>query len=156
MILATARLTLEPLRIDHATEMVGVLADPALYEFIGGEPPTEAELVARYTRRVSRDDWLNWIVRLAANDTAIGTVQATVTEDATELAWVLAPSAQGHGYATEAARALIEALDADLFIAHIHPDHAASNAVARRLGSQPTDRLKDGEVRWELRRRCQN
>jgi RimJ/RimL family protein N-acetyltransferase len=152
----TQRLTLEPLRIDHANEMVDVLADPALYEFIGGEPPTEADLVARYSRQVSRDDWLNWIVRLAENETVVGTVQATVRNDATELAWVLAREAQGHGYATEATQAVIDQLDDDLLIAHIHPDHAASSAVAKRLGFQPTDQLKDGEVRWELRPRCQN
>ncbi|RII89234.1 GNAT family N-acetyltransferase, partial [Clavibacter michiganensis] len=35
--------------------------------------------------------------------------------------------------------------------AHIHPDHAASEAVARRLGLAPTDERVDGEVRWELR-----
>ncbi|RII97089.1 GNAT family N-acetyltransferase, partial [Clavibacter michiganensis subsp. insidiosus] len=33
--------------------------------------------------------------------------------------------------------------------AHIHPDHAASAAVARRLGLAPTDERVDGEVRWE-------
>ena len=154
--LATDRLTLEPLRIDHAIEMVDVLADPALYGFIGGEPPTEADLVARYTRQVSRADWHNWIVRVKDTGQAIGTVQATVGEDATALAWVISAGAQGHGYATEAARAVIGALDADLLIAHIHPDHAASNAVATNLGFQPTNHLKDGEVRWELRPRCQN
>ena len=42
-----ARLTLEPLRVDHAPAMVEVLADPALYEFTGGRPPTLDELTAR-------------------------------------------------------------------------------------------------------------
>ena len=152
----TQRLTLEPLRIDHATEMVGVLADPALYEFIGGEPPSEADLAARYTRQLSRDDWRNWIVRERDTGEPVGTVQATIADDATAIAWVIATNAQGRGYATEATRAVIENLDAELFIAYIHPDHAASKSVAERLGFQPTDQLKDGEVRWELRGRCQN
>jgi RimJ/RimL family protein N-acetyltransferase len=136
--------------------MVDVLADPALYEFIGGEPPTESDLVARYTRQVSREEWLNWIVRLRESGEAIGTVQVTLKPDAAELAWVVSTNAQGHGYATEATQAVIAWLDADLLIAHIHPDHVASNAVATRLGFQPTDQLKDGEVRWELRIRCHN
>ena len=34
-------------------------------------------------------------------------------------------------------------------IAHIHPDHEASVAVARRIGMSPTGEVVDGEVRWE-------
>jgi hypothetical protein len=36
----------------------------------------------------------------------------------------------------------------DDFVAHIHPDHAASAAIARRLGLAPGDPRADGEVRW--------
>jgi RimJ/RimL family protein N-acetyltransferase len=34
------------------------------------------------------------------------------------------------------------------FAAHIHPDHAASAAIARRLGLTPGRARSDGEVRW--------
>ena len=34
----TSRLILLPLRPEHAEEMAGVLADPALHAFIGGAP----------------------------------------------------------------------------------------------------------------------
>lgn len=58
---------------------------------------------------------------------------------------------QGRGFVTTAARLLLDRL-AGLgvygVIAHIHPDHAASNAVARRCGMRPTDQVVDGEVRW--------
>ena len=33
-------------------------------------------------------------------------------------------------------------------IAHVHPDHAASNAIAMAVGLHPTEALVDGEVRW--------
>jgi RimJ/RimL family protein N-acetyltransferase len=33
-------------------------------------------------------------------------------------------------------------------VAHVHPDHVASAAVARSLGLAATDELVDGEVRW--------
>jgi hypothetical protein len=46
--IATARLTLEPLAVAHAAEMVDVLTDPALYTFIGGGPPTLDELRERF------------------------------------------------------------------------------------------------------------
>ena len=47
-----ACITLEPLRVDHASEMVEVLGDPALYEFTGGESPTLDELTARYAHQI--------------------------------------------------------------------------------------------------------
>jgi len=66
---------------------------------------------------------------------------------------------QGAGYATEGVAAAIAWLrerELDSFIAHIHPAHAASNAVAGRLGFRRTDAMKDGEARWELAIRCHN
>ena len=38
--LTSERLRLEPLTVDHAPAMVAVLADPSIYEFTGGSPPT--------------------------------------------------------------------------------------------------------------------
>jgi RimJ/RimL family protein N-acetyltransferase len=163
--LTSERLVLEPLRVEHAAEMVAVLADPALYEFIGGEPPSQAELRARYRRQARGESpdgvegWLNWVLRLRSDRTALGTVQATLRDDAAELAWVVSTSFQGAGYATEGTSAVIAWLRGKgimWFEAHIHPDHAASSAVARRLGFEPTALARDGEVRWELRLRCHN
>ena len=34
------------------------------------------------------------------------------------------------------------------FVAHVHPDHGASAAVARHLGLAATDARRQGEVRW--------
>ena len=34
------------------------------------------------------------------------------------------------------------------FVAHVHPDHGASAAVARHLGLAATDARHQGEVRW--------
>jgi RimJ/RimL family protein N-acetyltransferase len=158
--LTSNRLELEPLHVEHATEMVPVLADPAMYEFIGGDPPTAAELVARYLRQSRRPGWLNWVLRRKDTREAIGTVQATQKDDHTaEVAWVVSSRFQGAGYATEAATAAIDWLEAngihDLF-AYIHPDHIASNKVAERLGFVPTESIRDGETGWKLARRCQN
>lgn len=44
----TRSLRLETLAVDHAVPMVDVLADGALYQYIGGQPPTVAELRLRY------------------------------------------------------------------------------------------------------------
>jgi RimJ/RimL family protein N-acetyltransferase len=156
---ATPRLRLEPLRPDHASELAPALDDPALHAFTGGAPSTEDELRERYERQAAgrsldgTQGWLNWVLRDRATDAPVGTLQATVDEHGrtAELAWVVATSRQGEGLATEAATAVRDALRADgvaTFVAHIHPDHAASAAVARRLGMQPTQPRDDGEIRW--------
>ncbi len=149
------RLKLTPLRADDASEMVAVLSDRGLYAYTGGEPPALDQLREQYRRQSvgsGRDDeiWHNWVIRLGGR--AIGYVQATVTDSVAELAWVVGSSWQGAGYATEAALAMRDWL-ADRavtrFSAHIHPDHAASKAVAAKLGLQPTGEVDDdGEMIW--------
>ncbi|MEV6553528.1 GNAT family N-acetyltransferase [Streptomyces sp. NPDC051597] len=154
--MAGARTDLEPLRTAHAEEMAGVLADPALHRFIGGAPATPEELRARYARMTAGSGdpavhWLNWVVRLRAEHRAVGTVQATVDGGTAEIAWVVGTPWQGRGLATEAARTLVAGLAAHgvrRVVAHIHPDHTASAAVARAAGLAPTDGRQDGEVRW--------
>jgi RimJ/RimL family protein N-acetyltransferase len=155
--ITTPRLHLEPLRIDHAGELAPVLDDRALHAFTGGAPSTEEELRERYARQVAgrspdgADDWLNWVVRDRGSHEAVGTLQATVSGRTAELAWVIATSHQGEGLATEAATAVRDVLRAAgvaSFVAHVHPDHAASAAIARRLGLRPTQARDDGEIRW--------
>jgi RimJ/RimL family protein N-acetyltransferase len=77
------------------------------------------------------EDWLNWIVRRRSDDTAIGTVQATITrggdgERVAEIAWVIGVPWQGQGCASEAA-----------------------SAVAARAGLHPNDERVDGETVWQ-------
>ena len=157
--ITTPRLELEPLRTGHARELAPVLDDPALHAFTGGAPSTEDELRQRFARQsIGRSPdgaqaWLNWVVRDRATHDAVGTLQATVDSDGStaELAWVIATSRQGEGLATEAATAARDWLRrqrVEAFVAHIHSDYAASAAIARRLGLQPTQPRDDGEIRW--------
>lgn len=152
-----ACITLEPLRVDHASEMVEVLGDPALYEFTGGESPTLGELTARYAHQIGgaspdgAEEWRNWIVGSVATTQAIGYVQATIrrTQRSADLAWVIGTRWWGRGYATEAASAVVELLrkdDVAHFTARISPGHGASERVARKVGLLPTTELIDGEV----------
>jgi len=155
----TDRIVLEPLRSEHADEMVAVLRDPALYMFTGGEPPTLHELRARYERQaVGRSpdgsaEWLNWIVRTVDDGRAIGFVQATVVDGRADVAWLIGTQWQGRGYATEAAGrmlALLEQRCVREITSHIRADHAASARVATNLGLSPTDEVEEGELVWRL------
>jgi len=155
--IASARLTLEPLRVEHAEEMIAVLADDSLYTFTGGKAPTLASLEARYRTQIAGsrrpgEVWRNWIIRTIADRKAIGFGQADIADGIAELAWVIGVASQGNGYATEAAIAMRDRLVSEgstRFQAFIHPEHAVSHAVARSVGMSQTGEIDDdGEEQW--------
>ena len=101
----------------------------------------------------------SWVIQLHSPRCLAGAVQATITigassdESVAEVAWVVGLPWQGQGIATEAARALIGwlgRLPVAAVIAHIHPRHDASAAVAATAGLVPTGHLRDGEMTWCL------
>jgi RimJ/RimL family protein N-acetyltransferase len=165
--IVTGRLVLEPLTVEHAEEMVPVLAAPELYTFIGGTPPSLADLRARYRRMVAGPPagrevgWLNWVLRDQQDQRLTGTVQATIWLEPdgesgnsylrASVAWVVGAQWQGRGIATEAAGALVRWLNEHgvmAIMATIHPANAASAAVAGRIGLVPTGDLVDDEIVW--------
>ena len=157
------RLVLEPLSLEHAEEMAPVLDDPRLHTYIGGEPLSLSQLRVRYAMLAAgpsigvRERWLNWILRRLSDDVAVGYVQATLTPAPqgvhARVAWMVGASYQGSGYATEAARAMLDFL-AERGIsqvgATIHPENRDSIAVAIRLGMVASSDFVDGEVVWRL------
>lgn len=162
LLLRTGSVVLTPLAVDDAPDMVSVLADASIYEFIGGRAPTLDRLVETYGRLAAgrSDDgsqiWHNWVVRRVVDEVAVGTVQATVfvDDDRADVAWIVGPKWQARGYASAAARAMVDWLTTcgvALITAHIHPDHAASAKVATNAGLVPTEEIHDGERRWVRR-----
>jgi RimJ/RimL family protein N-acetyltransferase len=162
--IASRRFVLVPLRVEHAAEMTQVLADPRLYTFTGGTPPTIEELRARYERWTAgspdpAETWLNWVIQLRTEPPVLaGTVQATISGGrggrlAAEIAWIVGTPWQGQGLATEAAQALVHWLGRNsirIVTALIDPSHHASEGVAAAAGLTLTDEWHDGERRWRL------
>ncbi|WP_086662247.1 GNAT family N-acetyltransferase [Lentzea kentuckyensis] len=157
--IGTDRLDLLPLRPEHAAEMAEVLSDPALHTFIGGTPLDPAALRARYERLAAGSPdpaqrWLNWVIHLRDENCLVGTVQATIADEVAEIAWVVGTPWQGRGIAGEAAGGLVGWLGTQpvhTVVAHVHPEHHASAAVAASAGLTSTGELHDGEVRWQRR-----
>jgi RimJ/RimL family protein N-acetyltransferase len=160
-VIETDRLVLEPLRPDHAAEMAPALDDVELHRYIGGAPASVDALWQRYQlQSVGRspdgtEGWLNWVVRNRGTGAPVGTVQATVSRPGgrltAELAWVVATAHQRRGYAAEAAAAMagwLRGQGVDGFVAHVHPEHRASQRVAERIGLTPTGVEVEGEIRW--------
>lgn len=142
--LVTERLTMRPLGLDHLDHMMELYADPEVTRFLA---PLDRE-AHRARLEESEESWR-----------ALGYGRAAVTETATgrfvgraglvwwsrmgevELSWALHRDRWGLGYATEAARAWarwgLRNLPVDYLTANIHPDNAASLAVAHKLGMLP-------------------
>ncbi|MDT0302471.1 GNAT family N-acetyltransferase [Streptomonospora wellingtoniae] len=166
--LATERLRLEPLRVEHAREAFAVFKDVRLHTWTGGEPASLDELTARYRRQAvgrspdGTQGWLNWMLRRDADGLLVGTVQATLGRPRlhrplrahgleAELAWMVGTAHQGRGYARESALAMARWLRTRGVLrltAHIHPGHTASEGVARSLGLSATAAVADGETVW--------
>lgn len=143
--------------------MAGVLGDPRLHEYTGGRPLPPPALRRRFERLAAgrspdgTEAWLNWIVRLRADRTPVGTVQASVRGDGEPrraiIAWVVGVAWQRRGIAGEAASALVGWLGQEGIrdiTAHIHPGHVASHKVAARAGLVPTDEHVLGEQVWRV------
>ena len=164
--IGTTRLRLVPIEPGHADEMATVLADPGLYAFTGGAPLSAPALRERYQRLAAGSPdpgvtWGNWVIQDRRSGRLAGYVQATITaggqagehgrETEAEVAWVVGTAWQGRGLATEAARGLVGWLAGHgvaTIVAHIHPDHHASAAVAAAVGLSPSGDWHDGERRW--------
>lgn len=159
-VITTERLRLDPLRVDDADELAALLDDERLHEFVGGLPATVPELRQRYEQLVAGSSdpgevWLNWVAHRRADSQPVGTMQATVAVVGggvtAWVAWVVGVEWQNRGFASEAARALADWLKrqgVDEVVAHVHPDHRASEAVAARAGLRPTAEWADGERVW--------
>ena len=117
------------------------------------------ELRARIRRWESRrspdgdEVWLNWTLRLKPCGTVVGRMQATVTEAWADMAWVIGRRYRNRGYATEAARSMAVWLREFFHVrevrASIHPDNAASQRVATKIGmSRSGERTDEGEEIW--------
>ncbi len=160
--IATRRLRLEPLRVEHAAALYEGLREPDLYRFTDDAPPPSLEwLEARYARlerRTSPDGlsrWLNWAIWAPEQGRHVGYVQATVDPPGDEagIAYVLLSPYRGRGYAREAVAAMLAALAEDgvaRFSATTDAANARSIALLQALGFRPAPPgiAGHGDIRW--------
>jgi RimJ/RimL family protein N-acetyltransferase len=143
---ATARLHVNALREDDAAALFRYRADPLVARYQGWCPAT-CEEAARFIsaqRQASLDhpdSWFQRAIRLSRDGALIGDIGVYVPRDpqgSYEFGITLAPSHQRHGYAREAAKALLdflfEARGARRVQASIDPRNAACAALLRSLG----------------------
>ena len=112
---------------------------------------TPVELVTRWAGVCAGEEPFGvWAVEVVAAERVAGTVLLKPLPGGVgevEVGWHLHPDCWGHGYATEAARAVIArgfAAGLPEVYAVVRPGNVASMAVCRRLGMEPLGRMR----RW--------
>lgn len=155
--ITTERLTLTPIDVADADDLYAILRDPRIAGAMLEEPPASVDVVRsnivswRQGPPPEREEaWLNWLARTHSG-AAVAQLAATVQPRGTWLAWIVGVEHQGRGYASEAARGVIDLLGAQgvtTYLASIREFHEASERVARSLGFQLTDEWADGERVW--------
>lgn len=142
MILETERLVIRPWTTDPADliRFVDLYSRPEVTRFLGSFLGYPDDVVGRWQDRMTAD--LRQVIA-AIEVRATGVVAGTVLykplpgEHHMEVGWHLHPDSFGHGYATEAGRAVVERgfrLGVPEVFAVVRPDNRKSQAVCRRLG----------------------
>jgi RimJ/RimL family protein N-acetyltransferase len=156
-VLETERLRLRrPLSTD-LDAFVRVFGDPEVMRFVGAGRPLArgevAELLVRMQRRLDEDGFGQLVVERRADGLVLGRVGLLPLDPETwqfgsrrelgpsaeiEIGWTLARDSWGHGYAIEAARAVVawarDELRLRRLVSIIQVGNDASIRLARRLG----------------------
>ncbi|MDN3496769.1 GNAT family protein [Planococcus sp. APC 4015] len=140
------RIVLDTLRPDDLDALFAMQSDPEVCRYLLYEarslPEVRAALArdAAATRLASPDDYLQPAIRDPEGRFA-GTMYLkleSVDDRTAEIGWILAPWAHGRGYASEAARLLLDLSFGELGLhrvyAELDPRNSASVALCRRLG----------------------
>jgi RimJ/RimL family protein N-acetyltransferase len=139
--------------------MQAVFGDPEVMRFSGGgarSPAGTLERVRSLIEHQERHGFSKWGVCERASGALIGDCGIQLLEGGpdVELGFHLRPSAWGRGYATEAARACLDAAFADLgldeVIAIVAPGNAASVRVLEKIGMRPAGEREALGRTWEL------
>jgi RimJ/RimL family protein N-acetyltransferase len=152
----TDELELRPIRAADAEDLVELLEEPALRDWLRAADVEELrERFRGWESRHSPDGteaWLNWVARRREDGRAVAWVQATVRGEEAEIAYAVVSAERRRGYALEATSAVVDWLFASKGVraveAHIDPANRASAALAEALGLIRTDEVHEGEVVW--------
>lgn len=160
--LTTERLVLRRFCTDDLDAYYDYQRLPETARFLYGEARTYAQCMARIAKYVEAPfdgpgDWATFAVERKSEPGLIGEMalkwndggkpEGPAPERFGEIGWTMAPAAQGQGFATEAARAVLElALDRLNFHrmeARLDARNSASAAICERLGMQREGVLRD-------------
>jgi RimJ/RimL family protein N-acetyltransferase len=155
----TDRLLLRPLTAADAGSLLAYRGRPDVCRYLPFEPMTPESVATRMAGQWARTQLTDagQSLTLGAEVTRTGELAGDVVlfwpsreHAAGELGYVFEPALGGHGYATEAARAMLrlgfESLGLHRIIARLDERNDASARLARRLGMRQEARLVSNEL----------
>jgi len=156
-----ADVLLTALDVRDADEMFRLLSASEIYEEMEEVPPASIEALRRRYEFLSKQSspdgtewWLNWIVRNAETNEAMGFVQATVVKakGSAAIAYVLHPRFWGKGYARMAVANMLEILRMTYkvkeFVATVNESNTASVKLLKHFSFKETSRtpIEGGKI----------
>jgi RimJ/RimL family protein N-acetyltransferase len=152
--LETARLRLRPRTLDDLDAIVAMDTDAEVRRYIGGPLDPVAHRAEARGNILDRPpgEW-RWAIEWLDRPGFLGQcgIRPSHLPDVSEFTWRLVRSAWLQGIASEAAGAMLAHLRDEVgigpVVALIHPDNAASQGVARKLGLRPAGEV----VAWNAR-----
>lgn len=143
----TARLLLRPHRLSDAAEWHVLQSDPDVLRYLPW-PPRSARASRRHLRHRTRHirlsqagDFLALAVELDGRligDVSLHLREVAADDRRAEIGWIIGTEWAGHGYATEAAAAMLrfafDTLGARFVSAVMDPENERSQLLAQRLG----------------------
>jgi RimJ/RimL family protein N-acetyltransferase len=159
--IATDRLILRPMVAGDADVLLGIFGDPEVMASFDTPPFGLEQMrgwVARNLAHQAAHGYGLWVVERRADGQVIGDCglewQSVDGVDLPELGYDLRRDAWGHGYATEAARAVRDhafgPLDLTRLVSVIRQVNTRSAAVARRVGMHHASSLQRGPVVYHV------
>ncbi len=143
MRIKTERLTLEPISLHYLESIHAYSSDPENTQYMVYLPRDSIEESRAFIMR-SMEEWAKenpafYEFVILEGERHVGGASVYMLEDGSvELAWILDKRFRGHGYATEAARALMawgrDSLGVRRFIAMCDSENVASWRLMERLG----------------------
>ena len=154
--ISTTRLELRPWRLDEVDRFHDIRCRPEVTRYLYDEPLTRAEAAEKLGRWRSAIEevgqWMNVAVELRSDGVVVGDVGLCWTSSVhrqAEIGYVLDPEHHGHGYATEAAAAMValafDGLGAHRVVGRLDARNDASAAVLERLGMRREAHLVENE-----------
>jgi RimJ/RimL family protein N-acetyltransferase len=147
--LETERLRLRGFRRDDLDAFAAMLAEPAVFEYLGGEAETREQSWRKLMMSVGQWSLLGigyWVVETRADQRFVGQIGFSIMErglvpdlaELPEMGWIFSAAVHGQGMALEAGRAasqwLGETAGSSSAWAVIAPENSASLRLAGRLG----------------------
>lgn len=150
--LETPRLVLRPFTEDDAEAAFRWFGDPEVMRFVPSRADRSVEetrrRLARYREHQARHGFSKWIVRERTSGEAVGDSGLLRLEEPerVDLGFRFARSSWGRGFATEVARAWVQAAFTDFGLdrltAFSHPGNVASLKVLEKAGFRRTGRAE--------------